>query len=245
MKTLHWFRDDLRLHDNTALHHAVASASNMCLAVYFITPQTWREHDMAASKVDFILRGLECLAKELAQHNIVFIVQQCDKFTDIPVALSMLCQKHEVQAVFANEQYEINEKLRDKQVRTTLLQKGIAFHTYPDQCIIAPGEVKTQKGTAFTVFTPFKKAWLAQLEKNPVCLLPLPSKKLVPILEIEMPAIPTAISGFHSTIDPTLWPAGEEIAQKQLTHFIQHTISAYDKTRDIPSIEELVAYPLI
>ena len=46
---LHWFRRDLRTHDNTALAHAVSQAresQGKVSAVFILTPQQWFEHDM-------------------------------------------------------------------------------------------------------------------------------------------------------------------------------------------------------
>ena len=56
MRQLIWLRSDLRVHDNRALHAALAAGPT--LAVYLITPGQWRAHDDAPCKIDFWLRNL-------------------------------------------------------------------------------------------------------------------------------------------------------------------------------------------
>ena len=58
-----WFRTDLRLHDNTALHFAQKDSD--CIALFIISPKQWKLHDDADCKVDFWLRQLQELAQDL------------------------------------------------------------------------------------------------------------------------------------------------------------------------------------
>ncbi len=62
MQQLIWFRNDLRIQDNTALHAALQAGPS--LAVFIINPGQWLAHDNAACKVDFVLRNLSELQKK-------------------------------------------------------------------------------------------------------------------------------------------------------------------------------------
>ena len=53
MKPLIWFRSDLRVRDNPALHEACRAASRGVIAVFAICPEQWKRHDWAPVKVDF------------------------------------------------------------------------------------------------------------------------------------------------------------------------------------------------
>ena len=63
-----WFRCDLRTTDNSAL--LAAADGRPCAALYLLSPAQWREHDDAPCKVDFWLRNLGELQRQLAALNI-------------------------------------------------------------------------------------------------------------------------------------------------------------------------------
>lgn len=48
MKGLVWFREDLRLHDNTALYQAAQQCEEGVLGIYIIDTGFWKRHHMAA-----------------------------------------------------------------------------------------------------------------------------------------------------------------------------------------------------
>ena len=48
MRTLIWFRRDLRLTDNTALFNAAKHASDGVVGLFVVTPEQWKQHDDAA-----------------------------------------------------------------------------------------------------------------------------------------------------------------------------------------------------
>jgi deoxyribodipyrimidine photo-lyase len=68
-----------------------------------------------------------------------------------------------VEAVFSNRDYEPAAKARDAAVAAALCEQGIAFHGLKDQAIFDGDEVLTQAGKPYTVFTPYKNAWLKRL----------------------------------------------------------------------------------
>ena len=53
---------------------------------------------------------------------------------------------------------------RDAQVLGALANAGIAFHTYKDHAIFERDEVLTRPAQPYTVFTPYKRAWLAKVD---------------------------------------------------------------------------------
>lgn len=234
MKTLHWFREDLRISDNTALYHA-AQATDGCMAVYFITPKTWQAHDMAGCRVDFILRGLHELSKQLLTLNIPLLILECPTFNEIPELLLKTCQQYQIDTVHFNQQYEINECKRDDAVKHLLKKNNIQTYAHHDQTIIPPKVIRTQKGETFTVFTPFKKAWIHYYQQHPIALLANPKKQsnlLTPPSVVSMQK-----NEFKNSIDINIWPAGETAAQNRLHYFISNIISHYKKWRDFPSLD--------
>ena len=49
MKSVCWFRNDLRVLDNPALHYCCKNSKEV-IAVYFINRVQWQEHDDAQDK---------------------------------------------------------------------------------------------------------------------------------------------------------------------------------------------------
>ena len=70
MRSLVWFRRDLRINDNPALHHAVEATIDGTVGLFVITPKQWLEHDDSPAKVSFWLRNLQALSESLkkAEH---------------------------------------------------------------------------------------------------------------------------------------------------------------------------------
>lgn len=61
-----WFRNDLRITDNRALHAACQDPQAKVIAVYIATPEQWKQHDMAPRQAAFIHQNLQCLVHALA-----------------------------------------------------------------------------------------------------------------------------------------------------------------------------------
>jgi deoxyribodipyrimidine photo-lyase len=68
------------------------------------------------------------------------------------------------QAVYANHDYEPQAKDRDDSVARELASLGCALKTYKDHVIFEKDDLRTRDGRPFTVFTPYKRAWLARFE---------------------------------------------------------------------------------
>lgn len=242
-----WFRSDLRCHDNRALSHAIeqANAQSMpLLALYIVTPEQWREHDVGANQVDFIVRHLPLLKEALAQHGIPLRVITCDRFENIPAELVDLCRDWNIQAVFANREYPVNEIERDRQVSQALQQLSVDFQCFDDFTLLPPGSVRTGQGKPYKVFTPFKKQCFQQLSHSHI------AEAITGTVRAKAPAgfgnnAPAAVAHFNSEIDRAtlerLWPAGEVAALERLATFTEHRLHRYKESRDFPDARDTSA----
>ena len=77
-----------------------------------------------------------------------------------------LARELKVDAVFTNEDYEPDAIARDLLVRDALMQSDIGFHTFKDTVIFEKDEVLTQVGGTYSVFTPYKNAWLKKSARS-------------------------------------------------------------------------------
>lgn len=172
MRGLMWFREDLRACDNTALYHAQQLSGDGVIAIYILDRSIWRQHDMAACRIDFILRGLAALKLRLTDLNIPLIIETVKSTNEIPDKIYDLIQRYQVRQIFYNVQYEIDEINRDAAVQKIMFQNGIACAYFEDQSILPPGAVKTKNGSYFKKFTPYKRVWQQVfLKKIPLCFL--------------------------------------------------------------------------
>jgi deoxyribodipyrimidine photo-lyase len=246
MRTLVWFRTDLRTHDNLALHHARAAVRDTAsaregdapggmVALFVISPGEWRDHDYAPAKVDLMLRTLGELSRDLAALNIPLLIARAASIADVPALVAKAAADNACGAVFFNREYEVNEAARDARTMRECASLGIKCYGYHDQVYAPPGEVRTAGGSGgyFTVYTPFKKASYARMLKEgiPGCV-PVP-KPLSAMVRAPDP-VPTSVEGFESRVPASRWPAGEAHARTRLATFARERIVPYKAERDFP-----------
>ena len=140
-----------------------------------------------------------------------------------------------VQEVLTNRDYEPQAIARDQQVAQALQAVGIAFSDYKDQVLLDRDEVLTQQGRPYSVFTPYKRAWLQrldafQLKPYPVArharhLAAPPAGERLPALQ----ELGFARTNLHALPLPT----GMRGAQQLLQDFAPR-MAAYHEARDYP-----------
>lgn len=158
-KALVWFRRDLRDHDHAALSAALSNADQVYCAFVFDTDILDALPSRQDRRVHFIRESLAELDAALRARGGGLIVRLGRAGEVIP----RLARELGVASVYANRDYEPAAKTRDIAVAESLRAQGIAFHTRKDQAIFDGDEVLTQAGKPFSVFTPYKNAWLKRL----------------------------------------------------------------------------------
>src|SRR3954468_16236338 len=158
-RVLVWFRRDLRAHDHAALSLALASSDAVYCAFVFDTEILDQLSERRDRRVEFICACIAELSETLGALRSALFVLHGRAREEIPA----LSERLEVQAVYANRDYEPATLERDRAVHRALLDHGITLHTCKDQVIFECDEVLTQAQRPFSVFTPYKQAWLARL----------------------------------------------------------------------------------
>ncbi|GLS91933.1 deoxyribodipyrimidine photo-lyase [Psychromonas marina] len=226
---LMWFRKDLRLNDNPALHQCCLNGP--AAAIYFVTPSQWQQHDVAPIQIDLMQRALNHLSHGLGKLGIVLHVIEVETFADIPQQLSKFCKQHNITNIYANSEVEVDEINRDIAVQQLFNQNGQqSLQLYQADCLINPGEVLTQQGEMYKVFTPFKNCCL-KLLRDRVNLQPYPA----PTAQgkaIENPSITIALDKKESSA----WPASESDTYQLLQKFIDFQVEDYHQNRDFPAL---------
>ena len=229
---LMWFRSDLRVRDNPALYHCMQAGPTM--AVYCLTSGQWRLHGVSEIKISLILRQLKDLQQQLGQLNVPLKVIAAETFSDIPAQLDTFIRQNGIKGLHFNHEYEINEFHCEREVVAQLHHSGIATHPQHDQCLIAPGQVLTQQGAMYKVFSAFKKAYqsLWHSHVRPIYSVPSPQSPL------EISSDLTLLDEYFSTHpQDSFWPAGEQAGLDRLVQFCDGALARYHEHRDIPSMD--------
>ena len=237
MRPLVWFRSDLRIEDNPALLRASQRSDDGIVGVFAVTAAQWKRHDWGQSKADFTLRNTTALKSALQKLHIPLKIIQADTFDAVPEALVKLAGQQGCGAIYYNHEYEVNERRRDESVERLAHKHDIETYSYHDQCIVRPDVLKTGKGGFYTVFTPFKNAWMKHLKEGSVPgVLAAPKKqKPIDVKPDTVPDLPDGLPGESASDD--LWPAGEKEAARRLNRFVDESIDSYSEQRDFPATD--------
>ncbi|HMM10855.1 MAG TPA: deoxyribodipyrimidine photo-lyase [Bacteroidales bacterium] len=155
MINIFWFRRDLRLHDNYGLYRALAAGLPVELLFIFDSEILEKLENKQDARVTFIHNVLKDLNATLKSSGASIRVEYGKPLNIFEKIIS----QQEVNAVFANEDYEPYALQRDNEVGKLLKYSGITFLTFKDHVIFSPGEVMKDDGRPYTVFTPFANKW--------------------------------------------------------------------------------------
>jgi deoxyribodipyrimidine photo-lyase len=219
---IHWFRRDLRLSDNHALHAAIQSGKKVMCIFIFDSNILEKLSNKADARLAFIHASLVAMNEQLASWG-----SSLQTYYGDPVEVwKEIIERNEVSHVFCNRDYEPYARERDKSIYEMLQMRGIAMTGYKDHVIFEKNEVLKDDGKPYTVFTPYSKKWKSKITDSAFapfgcsalksCLLPL---QATPIRSLES-------MGMRQVSD-TVFPS----PQVDLG-----IIRNYHITRDIPSI---------
>ncbi len=228
-----WFRRDLRCVDQRALAHALERCDRVHCVFVFDREILDELDDRTDRRVEFIHRSLAELDATMQQAGGGLIVRHARASEEIPALAATLG----VDAVFAGRDYEPRAITRDATVARALETGGRRLVLVKDQVIFEHGELLTGAGRAYTVFTPYKRAWLARLGDSDLeparCefagrLAPPPQGTTLPDL---------AGLGFRDAgIEALGVRAGSSGAMRLLEDFSQR-IDRYHDARDFPAVK--------
>jgi len=231
---LFWFRRDLRVRDNAGLYHALENGKAVHCVFVFDRDILDALPSKADRRVEFIWESVYELDQALRQHGGELTVVYGRAVDEIP----RLARTLDVEAVFANEDYEPAAIARDQRVATSLRAANIAFQMFKDSVVFEKDEVLTLAGKPFSVFTPYKNAWLRKIEERHLQPYPVEAcvARLAPATARKQ-SIPTlGEMGFAQTNIKSLTPCGMSGADTLLADFINRMVH-YKEARDFPSVK--------
>ena len=231
-KSLVWFRRDLRAFDHAALHHALRYSQQVfCVFVY----DTDILDDLPRDdrRLRFIHASLASLDEELRRLGGYLIVRHGSARDEVVALANAL----DVDAVHVCTDYEPPAIARDREVARQLAAHGRTLHAYKDQVIFEKEEVLTLARQPFSVFTPYKNAWLKRLAAHPETLAAYPvdayAHAFAPPASGPTSALPALEDIGFASGEPPL-PAGMEGAEALFEAFVED-IADYGRARDFPA----------
>jgi deoxyribodipyrimidine photo-lyase len=235
MPIVHWSRRDFRLRDNTALWHACRDASDGIIPVFVFDDAILRHPDCGGAIVRFMLDCLGELRKSLREEggDIVFLHgKPLDKLREI-------VRRTNATAIYYNKDYAPAAVERDVAIEEALRADGINVRGFKDQVIFEEQEICTVGGgLPYTVYTPYKRAWLKKLQERPVEVLGTPKLTFAKAMHaLKSTSLPTAGElGFESDHQIDI-QAGEGAALRRLAAFCRNKLDDYQTNRNFPAID--------
>ncbi|MBC8159879.1 MAG: deoxyribodipyrimidine photo-lyase [Roseiflexaceae bacterium] len=160
---IHWFRRDLRLHDNLALAAALRESGGQVLPLFIFDDTILHSPRVGPVRVQFLLESLAALDSALQQHGSRLLVRQGD-----PAAvLVQLAEASGAGAIFFNRDYTPFARQRDQRVQAALQQARREVRSFQDLVIWEPDQVLTQADKPYTVYTPYRRQWRSRIEADP------------------------------------------------------------------------------
>jgi deoxyribodipyrimidine photo-lyase len=229
-----WFRQDLRLADNPALH---AVADRPVLPVHVLDDEAagrwapggaarwWLHHSLAALGRDLATRGAPLLlARGRAE-----------------IVIPALAEAIGATEVYAGRLYQPWARERDRRIAEALQAAGRRLRLCTSSVLREPARVTSGSGKPYAVYTPFAKAIAAMGEPDP----PLPAPARLRPVAAPPPGESLASLGLYPVSGepdwaaefPTLWTPGEAGAQARLTRFVAGPVAGYAAQRNDPGVE--------
>ena len=232
MKSIIWFRNDLRLDDNPSLREACKNSSELH-AIFLYSYDQLEKHNEANVKIDFLIKNLQCLNVSLQKLNIPLTIINSEGFEQDPDIILNLAKERNVEKVFINKQFGSDEQNRDKRARELLNASNIKTEFFNDQIVYEAGSIRTGQDNPYSVFTPFKRKWVESFDMEFLDI----DFDYAPQKNIDLKSNFDSFDFKHEIkhkVDMSLWPAGEEHALNRLVDFLKNRAVNYSKDRNDP-----------
>ncbi|MDR3415164.1 MAG: deoxyribodipyrimidine photo-lyase [Nevskia sp.] len=228
-----WFRRDLRLADNPALHHALKHHAQV-LPVYVHAPDEDAPWSPGGAARWWLHHSLAALQLQLRRAGAPLILRRGPSLQ----ALRDLAGAVDAGAVYWNRLYEPAALARDRQVEQALREAGLEVEHFGSALLVEPGQLRTRAGAPFRVFTPFWRAAATLLPARE----PLPE----PARLAATPRPPAGLDLKALDLLPRIrwdhgiqqaWQPGAEGAAALLHRYCAEAAGRYGEQRDLPGVD--------
>lgn len=169
-RAIWWIRRDMRLTDNQALVEAIRQ-SNEIIPLFILDSKLINSPKRSDKRLSFLYLGLKQLDTDLRQVGSRLIVRRGDPVT----ILSKFVNQEKVDGIFAEVDFSPYARNRDARVAA-----GFPFTLIGSPGLRHPKEVLKDDGAAYTVYTPYMRAWKKHSIPGRRELLAMPDRIVTP-----------------------------------------------------------------
>lgn len=227
-----WFRQDLRIKDNTALI-AAAKTGRPIVCLYIFDKSNINHWPFGEASLWWLHHSLTHLTNSLKNLNVKLILRNGSVIEE----LDNIVKSTDAQALYFTRHYEpYNSKLED-QVHEHFIDK-LEIKRFRGYLLYEPEEIRTGKNEPYKVFTPFYRNCLKT--NSPGKPMPAPKTLTTYNKKIDsdklaswnlLPNKPNWANGFND-----YWTPGETGAHEYLKDFITHAGNKYPVLRNRPDV---------
>lgn len=226
-----WFREDLRLSDNPALHAAVSSGRPLVL-LYILDEQTKGLRPLGGASKWWLDKSLRALAADIKQAGAQLTLRS-GQSADV---LDTVIEETGAETIFWNRRYDQPERDLDAAIKEDLTQRGLDVSSHNARLLNEPWQVETNAGDYYKVFTPYWRAarnnFVARDTYGRHKTLSGPKHESESLDDWGLhPSNPDWSTGFDD------WTPGEDGAIARLTDFLDGPINGYKEDRNRPDLD--------
>ncbi|MEL6405328.1 MAG: deoxyribodipyrimidine photo-lyase [Chloroflexota bacterium] len=219
---IHWFRRDLRMRDNIALHQA-CETDKQVIPLFIIDTDLIRADRVGAPRMRFLLDALTELDQQLQEYGTRLLVKHGKPEAIIPA----LVEEVNASALYFNRDYSPYATKRDAVIGDAL---SIDVHVSEDAILVPPGSILKGDGDPYVVYTWFWKKWQKN-EKPAVSVRHFRDDWFFALDDVENDGIPTLSELGFEDVERTV-EASEDKALAMLDAFMAEDIKHYDERRN-------------
>ncbi|HZH45240.1 MAG TPA: deoxyribodipyrimidine photo-lyase, partial [Roseococcus sp.] len=227
-----WFRQDLRLADNPALH---AVQHRPLLAVYVLDDAAAGRWAHGGAQRWWLHRSLAALDAALRVRGIALHLARGSALDIVPALAAQIGADE----VHAGRLYEPWARTRDDALAERLRGEGRRLALHTSTLLHEPASVQSGQGRAFSQYSPFARAIFGRGEPPAPLDAParlagpeLPGLELDALELLPRPPIPEWWRGFEP-----LWTPGEAGGAARLSRFAEIALHGYGEGRNLPGQE--------
>lgn len=219
---IHWFRRDLRLQDNIALHQACEENSQV-IPLFIIDTKLINSKRIGAPRLQFLLNALRSVDESLQKYGTRLLVRHGNPQEILPDVVKATGAK----TLYFNRDYSPYAEKRDSAIEQAL---DIPLCICDDAILMQPGSILKKDGKPYTVYTYFWKKWKTT-EKPKISEWDFSADHFYDLSDLENDGIPTMSDLGFEDVD-ILPDASEAVASQALEAFLQADIKQYDEKRN-------------
>ncbi|MBY0531010.1 MAG: DNA photolyase family protein [Xanthobacteraceae bacterium] len=227
-----WFRNDLRLSDNPALHAATKNGAQV-IALY-ILEEAKGLRPMGAAWRWWLTGSLRTLSENLEARGVSLVLRRGNPIKII----AELVGDEKIGIAYWNRRYVAAEAKLDTEIEQQLLANDCAVETFNASLLNEPWSIQSKTGGPIRVFTPYFRA--SEERGNPrnvigyvgkIGAAKAPKSETLEDWDLE-PSKPD-----WATDMDVSWTRGENGAKQRLKDFLKDALKGYAEHRDRPDID--------